>query len=301
MTNKHSVTDNGDLLRYYAAIPNIVFDLGLNPYELALYGHFKRAAGNGKGAACWKSRATIAKESGMSSGMVTKARQTLEMPRPELGGKALITVTDEPSKTGGKPTCRVLITDVWAVNMTRYSTSPHDGATSHHDVDPLAPSPHDVEKGERRHHTTLATSPHVPKEEPLKKKKEEHCAHARLMAFHAEHIEGEIPNPGAQGAAVKFLLKNFTPEDCEAVYAEMYSEQWRTTPVSWLQVQKEIGSRLKRRGETQPANGGKILQDWGDMYTVMGADGTPSKRWRTPEAFARDKGLPLEEVLAKWN
>lgn len=166
---KHSVRDDGDLQKLYAAIPNIVFDLGLNPYELALYAHFKRAAGNALGGVCWKSRATIARESGMSSGMVTKARQALEVPRAELNGKPLIVVSEEPSKTGGKPTCRVTMTDIWAVNVLKFSTSPHDVAPSPYDVDQKPTSPHD----EQRHHTTLATSPHDPKEESLKKNPEE--------------------------------------------------------------------------------------------------------------------------------
>ena len=165
---KHSIEDHGDLRKYFAALPNIVFQLGLNPYELALYAHFKQAAGD-DGGACWKSRATIAKESGMSSGMVTKARQALEAPRVELGGRPLVTVRDEPSKSGGKPTCRVMITDIWAINMSKCSTSPHDVATSYHDGEGLATSPHD----QRRHHTTLATSPHELKEKPKKKNQEE--------------------------------------------------------------------------------------------------------------------------------
>lgn len=173
MANKHSVVDHGDLRKYFAAIPNIVFKLGLNPYELALYAHFKQAAGD-DGGVCWKSRATIAKEAGMSSGMVTKARQSLEAVRPELDGRPLITVLEEASKSGGKTTCRVSITDIWALNMSKYSTSPHD-------VDSLAPSPHDQRRHtvtEQRHHTTTSTSPHDHKEElleeePIKKNPEE--------------------------------------------------------------------------------------------------------------------------------
>jgi hypothetical protein len=45
----------------------------------------------------------------------------------------------------------------------------------------------------------------------------------------------------------------------------------------------------------------KILEDFGDWYTVMGCDGTPSKRFRTAEAFARHSAHPLEEVLKNWN
>lgn len=150
---KHSISDQGDLRKIFAAIPRIVFTLGLNPYEFTLYAYLKDTAR--ENGACWKSRATIAKESGMSSGMVTKARQALEKPRPELGGLPLITVSDEPTKGGGLPTCCVSITDIWGVG----TTSPHDVATSHHD--------------RQRHHTTLATSPHDHKEEALNKKQEE--------------------------------------------------------------------------------------------------------------------------------
>src|SRR5688500_7622307 len=198
---KHSVLDDGDLRKYYAAIPHLVLEIGLNPYELALYVHFKKAAGD-KGGACWKSRATIARESGMSSGMVTKARQALEVPRPELNGKPLIVVTEEPSKSGGKPTCRVTITDVWAVNMSKCSTSHHDGAstqdqhtttTSPGDGAPVSTSPHD----QRRHHTSLATSPHVPKEEPLKKNQEEDGRGYPFDHFAvAEYTNALKPEPG---------------------------------------------------------------------------------------------------------
>jgi hypothetical protein len=288
---KHSVTDNGDLRKYFTAIPNIVFQLGLNPYELALYSHLKQAAGD-DGGVCWKSRATIAKEAGMSPGMVTKARQALEVKRKELGGKPLIVVCEEPSKSGGHPTCRITITDIWALNMSKFSMSPHD-------VDPKAPSPHD----EQRHTATLATSHKRLKEKPIKKNPEELPAHSRLMAFHHSNLTGEIPDAGAQGKAVQWLLKQFTPEQCEAEYEKLRCEEWRTTPVTWLTVKKHIGADLARatNGNGQSPSGEKILTDYGDWYTVEGGDGTPSKRYRTPEAFARETGRDLEEVKARWN
>lgn len=165
---KHTFADSGDLRKYFAAIPNIVFQLGLNPYELALYAHFKQAAGD-DGGVCWKSRATISRESGMSAGMVTKARVALERPRAELANRPLITVREEPSKTGGHPTCAVTITDIWPINMAKFSTSHYDVAPSPYDVEVEAPSYRD----HQRHHTTLATSPHDLKEKPMKKNQEE--------------------------------------------------------------------------------------------------------------------------------
>ena len=125
------------------------------------------------------------------------------------------------------------------------------------------------------------------------------------MAFHAKHVVGQIPDPAAQGSAIKWLLKNFTSEQCEDVYQQIRSEAWRTTPVTWLTVKKEIGTRLNRPASKQPLPdtpfgyddlGRKILSDDGGCYTIMGPDGTPSKRWRTDEALSLYRGITVEEV-----
>jgi phage replication O-like protein O len=141
--------------------------------------------------------------------------------------------------------------------------------------------------------------------DPQKKEKEkkERSAHSRLMAFHDSHLTGGIPDPAAQGKAIQWLLKTFTPEQCEAEYEKLRSEAWRTTPVTWLTVKKHIGADLAREANSngRSPSGEKILTDYGDWYTVEGADGTPSKRYRTAEAFARETGRPLEEVKARWN
>lgn len=324
MANRHSVTDEGDLRQYYAAIPNIVLQLGLNPFELALYVHFKQAAGD-KGGVCWKSRATIARESGMSSGMVTKARQALEKKRPQLGGRPLIRVKEESSKTGGKPTVQVTITNIWGANFAKFSPSYHDVDTKHstspddvqgvppslHDVDlALPPSQGDVDRetsgapsyhDEQRHHTTLATSPHDHKEELLKKNPEETITPlARLLVF-LETKNGVI-NRGKEAKAAKEILKHYTADQAEACYSHLAGQTWRGTAVTWTTVLPEIGTYLKRQDEplrrTSPdapfgydKMGRKILSDDGRCYTFMGEDGTPTKRWHSFEAFAAERGI----------
>lgn len=129
--------------------------------------------------------------------------------------------------------------------------------------------------------------------------------HSRLMAFHASRLAGEIPDGAAQGKAIKWLLKQYTPEQCETEYKKLSNEEWRTTPVTWITVRRNIGADLAREALQAPNGvdpaGKKILTDYGDWYTIEGADGTPSKRYRTPEAFARETGRNLEEVLAHWN
>jgi hypothetical protein len=118
MANRHSVTDNGDLRKYYAAIPNIVFKLGLNPYELALYVYLKQVAGEDR--ACWKSTATIAKEIGMGAGTVSKIKTSLAAPRAEIGNKPLIMITTE-MQNGGNANHVITITDIWPENMAELS------------------------------------------------------------------------------------------------------------------------------------------------------------------------------------
>jgi len=171
---------------------------------------------------------------------------------------------------------------------------------------------------DQSHHVTSHTTllePVTPRDQKLvtprdtqkkeKEKKENNTAHARLMAFHDSHLVGGIPDGGAQAAAVKWLLQRYTPEQCETEYEALRSQDWRTTPVTWLTVKKNIGNNLGK--ELQPKlngnspNSEKIIADFGDWYTVEGADGSPSKRFRTPEAFARETGRNVEEVKAKWN
>jgi hypothetical protein len=143
-------TDDGAARRYYTEIPNLVLTLGLSPFELALYVHLKRTAGDD--GRCWKSTPTLAKETGMSAGMITKAKEGLIKARSELGGRALIVVTEEANPHGGRARHVVTLADVWPENVARFAkpssqdelaSSPHELANSHHE---LASSPHEIKK-----------------------------------------------------------------------------------------------------------------------------------------------------------
>lgn len=146
------VVDHGDLRKYRTEIPNIVFTLDLSPYELALYCLLKKTAG--ADGTCWKSTATLAKESGMSSGMVSKAKVALQAPIAVLG-KPLITVEEEPNKKGGKPKHCITLTDIWPENFRlRGSSSPCEVENEARSQGEVASSPHEQ-----------ASSPHEIKKE----------------------------------------------------------------------------------------------------------------------------------------
>ena len=103
------VNDPGDLRKYRTEIPNLVFEMGLSPHALALYGHLKRTCGqSGK---CWKATKTLATEANMSAGKVSESRAELEDAK-------LITV-ERPSK---RKTAIVTITDVWLKNFQHFAS-----------------------------------------------------------------------------------------------------------------------------------------------------------------------------------
>lgn len=143
-------TDNSREREWRTEVPNIVFSLGLTPFELTLYVHLKRTAGDDGG--CWKSNVTLAKETGMSTGMVIKAREGLKRPQTALDGMALITDVEDSSKPG-RARHLITINDIWTDNFAAYiarrkasrdeQKSPRDFQTSSGDIQK---SPHDTKK-----------------------------------------------------------------------------------------------------------------------------------------------------------
>lgn len=102
------VKDAGDLRKYRTEVPNLIFELGLSPYALALYMHFKRTAGDdGK---CWKSTRRLAEETKISAGKVSQARKELEE-------RDLITV-EYPENNNEAIT--VTIVDIWPENFDHF-------------------------------------------------------------------------------------------------------------------------------------------------------------------------------------
>lgn len=69
----------------------------------------------------------------------------------------------------------------------------------------------------------------------------------QLMVHHARNIVGPIPDPAAQGSAIKWILESFTPDLAIKKYnsqLEQSNGNWR---VSWLTVKRDIG-RIQTNG-----------------------------------------------------
>lgn len=122
MADEH-VTDDGDTKKYWTQIPNIVFDLGLKPFELVLYAHLKRAAGANIKGKCTKSTPTLARETGMGAGTISRAKTALAKRRADLNNKSLIRTRETLNPRGGKKRHEIIITDIWKENMARFASS----------------------------------------------------------------------------------------------------------------------------------------------------------------------------------
>lgn len=144
---------------WWTRIPNIIFEELTDAYEFRLYFHYKRVCGDH--GVCWQTNENIAKMTGMSAGMVTKARRALEE-------KGLIRCEmRKPLGSRGRPCWHVTILDIWEKNeqvyQARYgkqissrdeqsqgicspdegNASPHEGYRSPHEG---YPSPREAKK-----------------------------------------------------------------------------------------------------------------------------------------------------------
>lgn len=94
--------------QYRTEIPNIVFEMGLNPYELAIYCHMKRTAGDG--GTCFKSCQRLSNEVGCHRSKFIEVKKSLQE-------KGLIRITHRKKEDGGCTSDVITIIDLWPRNV----------------------------------------------------------------------------------------------------------------------------------------------------------------------------------------
>jgi hypothetical protein len=98
---------------YRTEIPNIIFELGLTPYEFLVYCHIKRITGeSGK---CWQSVREIAKSCGISVTQVAKCIDSLTIPKNGLN-LPLIKKTKRKLPNGLNETNLITVVNLWKHN-----------------------------------------------------------------------------------------------------------------------------------------------------------------------------------------
>jgi hypothetical protein len=138
---------------HFSIIPNAVFEIGLDHYEVCVYVFMKRVAG--ESGQCWKSIPAIAKQLRISEMTVRRSIGKLLKRRLELGGKSLIRKV--PSKHRSNT---YVVEDIWAEN-SRVMRLRHPSTTEH-----STPLPHVPYTATTEHSTPL---PQNSKEDPPKK------------------------------------------------------------------------------------------------------------------------------------
>ena len=119
------VTDRSDLRKYRIELPNMADDADLDPYEFRLLAHYKRVG------TCIEGLKTTARKCHMSSGKVSKVRQS-------LSDKKWITLERIPMDAG-RYRYSVTVIDRWKENYAKYSQLRKKGMHQ-----PGGPSPHEA-------------------------------------------------------------------------------------------------------------------------------------------------------------
>lgn len=114
------VQEQNPLHIYFTIIPNIIYSLGLDVYELAVYSLMKRVAGE-KGS-CFMSVEQMAKTLKCSTRQIQNVKRSLSRPFNLLDGLSLITITRRKRENGSDSTDHVMIADIWGINMRELST-----------------------------------------------------------------------------------------------------------------------------------------------------------------------------------
>jgi hypothetical protein len=101
----------------FCAIPNLIYEMELSAYEIALYSAIKRSAGDS--GHCTRSSPTLAKNAGMSEGKVSQAKQ-------DLVSRGLIAIDEIPSRRG-RPRHKIRINPlIWIANDVYFLLDPED-------------------------------------------------------------------------------------------------------------------------------------------------------------------------------
>lgn len=106
------IQDSGSLHRYRTEIPNIIFQMKLDPWAFKAYCVFKMTAGD-KGV-CFKANVTLSEEIGCSIPTLIKLKHQLEE-------EGLIKIIKRIHENGGNLPDLIQIVDIWPENMQKMS------------------------------------------------------------------------------------------------------------------------------------------------------------------------------------
>lgn len=147
---------------FFTIIPNIVYSLGLSPYDFILYATYKKIAGDG--GKCTVTIPNLAKSCGISERQVQLSKKKLSSPFHLLDGGSLIRITEQKMNNGAYTSSKVEIENIWPNNFSYLGElRSRKQIKNNNGGEPRAPGVvHMVHQG---------GAPYAHKEEPMLKKK----------------------------------------------------------------------------------------------------------------------------------
>ncbi|MBU0493896.1 MAG: helix-turn-helix domain-containing protein [Chloroflexi bacterium] len=142
--------------KFFTMVPNMVDDMGLDPYAHRLYIHLRRVAG--EDGACWQNTETLAAICCMSAGKISASKAVLV-------DRGLIRITKARNQNGVYD--RITVVDIWRANLDALAVARGDSPGEQPRGDSPGErggSPHERpdSPGER------GDSPHEPKKTSLR-------------------------------------------------------------------------------------------------------------------------------------
>jgi hypothetical protein len=99
--------------RFFAQVPNLIFEMKLSTNAIALYGAIKRSAGDASDGRCTRSTRTLARNAGMNPASVVRAKR-------ELARLGLIHI-EEVDAGRGRKAHHIAIRSIWSINIAFFS------------------------------------------------------------------------------------------------------------------------------------------------------------------------------------
>lgn len=196
---------------YRTELPNIIYEIGLDANEIALYSAIKRSAGDS--GACTRSNTKLAKMAGMSSRTLQRILPRLLIINKILK-KPLIIRSERINEDGDQDTNLITIIDIWPDNYSFFKKQNRD--------DKLSP-PHDkLTRGQVKMTPPRVTDCHDPgdnlsyKEEPFKKninKKTTTTNKSKLSSSFSGEISQEVKDSARQVFDLIQLRQKKEPEE----------------------------------------------------------------------------------------
>lgn len=240
--NKVTIQDSNDLRKYRTELPNLIDDLDLSPTAYRLYGHYKRRAG-AAGGECTEGLRGIAKHCKMSINTVRKGRD-------ELLERRLIQSHPFLDAKGNHE--HISIVNIWPENFRRYAQE----GVSEFDTGGVSNETQGVSPDDTGGVSASDTEERTIRKEVTNEEEKPPSPHARLMDF-LQTKYGSVANGAKEGKAIKWLVAHYDPVECIACFEFLAAQDWRTSQISWVTVQSQIGAFITRAEIGTNGNGHK--------------------------------------------